>query len=94
MKRSYVDGIKWGMLGLASVSAILYLLSILVLDNESGAIVAAIMLSGAVGIGSSFYLYQILERSLSGRAARVLSFLNFVATTGGALFLSLSLIGN
>ncbi|RTE48660.1 hypothetical protein DDD64_06395 [Actinotignum sanguinis] len=94
MKRSYVDGITWRMLGLASVSAILYLLSLLVLCNESGTVVAAIMLSGAAGIGSSLYLYQILKRDLSSGVAGVLSFLNCAAMTGGALFLLLSLMGD
>lgn len=90
--RSPLRGVQAGMLGLAAISAILLAVSLSYLQSQSGAMVAAIMLSGSVGIWTSLLLYRICLRSFSPRASLAAAIFSFAALTGGLLFLILSLI--
>lgn len=92
LSRDPLSGVKAGMLGLTVASAVLMALSLTVMKTESGAVVAAIMLSGAIATWTSLTLYQWIKRSSTNRTAVISAVCNFAVILAALLFLVLNLL--
>lgn len=88
-KRDILDLFTSIFVGLSVISVLLFILSVFVLHNESGAVVAAIMLAPSVGLVTTS-LYVRLGKQISSKLIIPMAISNFLLFTTGIGFLFFS----
>lgn len=90
--RTWQQGLASGMRGLAVAAVVLLLVSLFLIENDGGAVVAAIMLSGSLGVLTAQFLCRLASGRQSRGAPVAVSVLGLALVAGGCAFLLFSLI--